>query len=100
MDGIRFCVCGCQSENPFLCFCAKPTQRACARDLPRDRKDKGKKVREKIEENSQQRGAEKDSRYERSTKRRRQSSEGPRRGQSGDESRAERRTVKRSQKGS
>ena len=31
-------VCGCQSENPFVCFGAKPTKRVCARDLPRDRK--------------------------------------------------------------
>ena len=40
MSGIRFCGCGCgcQSEDPFVCFGAKPTQRACARDLPRDRK--------------------------------------------------------------
>ena len=28
----------CQSKDPFLCFGAKPTQRACTRDLPRDRK--------------------------------------------------------------
>ena len=33
----------CQSKDPFVCFGAKPTQRACARDLPRDRK----KTREK-----------------------------------------------------
>ena len=38
MDGIRFCGCGCQSENPFVCFGVKPTQRACMRDLPWDRK--------------------------------------------------------------
>ena len=28
----------CQSEDPFVCFGVKPTQRACAQDLPRDRK--------------------------------------------------------------
>ena len=40
MGGIRFCWYGygCQLENPFVCFGAKPTQRACAGDFPRDRK--------------------------------------------------------------
>ena len=40
MGGIRFCgcECGCQSEDPFVFFGAKPTQRACARGLPLDRK--------------------------------------------------------------
>ena len=33
-------VCGCQSDDSFVCFGAKPTQRACVRDLPRDRKRK------------------------------------------------------------
>ena len=28
----------CQSEDSFVCFGAKPTQRACARNFPRDRK--------------------------------------------------------------
>ena len=37
MGGIHFSVCGCQSENHFICFGAKPTQRPCARDIPRDR---------------------------------------------------------------
>ena len=41
MGGI--CFCRCQSENPFVCFGAKPSQRACAWDLPRDRKDEGRK---------------------------------------------------------
>ena len=38
MGGIRSyeCMCECQSENPFVCFGAKPTQKYCARDLPRD----------------------------------------------------------------
>ena len=36
MGGLRFCVCGCQSDNPIVCFGAKPTQRACARDLPQE----------------------------------------------------------------
>ena len=35
-------VCECQSENSFVCFGAKPTQRACARDLPWDQKDEGR----------------------------------------------------------
>ena len=43
MLGIRCVgVWGCPSDDPFVCFRAKPTQRACARDLPRDRKRKGK----------------------------------------------------------
>ena len=28
----------CQSEDSVVCFGAKPTQRACVRDFPRDRK--------------------------------------------------------------
>ena len=28
----------CQSEDPFVCFGAKPTQRACLRDFPCNRK--------------------------------------------------------------
>ena len=42
-------VCGCHSGGPFVCFGAKPTQRASARDLSRDRKDEGRKVQEKSE---------------------------------------------------
>ena len=38
MGGVRFCGCGCKSENPFVCFGPKPTQRACAQDHPRNRK--------------------------------------------------------------
>ena len=39
MLGIRCVgVYGCQSEDPFVYFRAKPTQRACAWDVPRDRK--------------------------------------------------------------
>ena len=50
MLGIRCVgVCGCQSEDPFVCFGVKPTQRACARD----QKDEGRKVREKIEDSQQ-----------------------------------------------
>ena len=54
IGGIRFCGCGFQSENPFVCSGAKPTQRAYAWDLPRDRKRtrKGRSQR-----NSQQKGA-------------------------------------------
>ena len=37
MFGIRCLGVGeCQSEDPFVCFGAKPTQRACAQDTPRD----------------------------------------------------------------
>ena len=74
MLGIRCVgVCGCQSDNPFVCFGAKPTQRAFAWDLPRDRK----KTREG---RSQRRG--KGSRHEKSVKRRTQSAEGGRKDQS------------------
>ena len=38
MGGIPFCGCGCQSEDPFVCFGVKPSQRACMQDLPQDRK--------------------------------------------------------------
>ena len=38
MGSIRFCLCGCRSENPFVCFGAKRTRRAWRRDPPRDRK--------------------------------------------------------------
>ena len=37
MGDIRFCVCGCQLENPFVCFGTKPTQRAWVWDLKGDR---------------------------------------------------------------
>ena len=67
MGGIRFCVCGCQSENPFVCFGTKLTQRACTRDLPQDRKDEGKRIWEKREEGSQK-GAEGTSRQNRSVR--------------------------------
>ena len=90
MGGIRFSVCGCQSDNPFVCFDTKPTQRACAQDLPRN-------------------GRTREGRSQRTFGRRGQSREGQpvegsRRDQSaeqvsqGDESRAERRPVNRSQK--
>ena len=39
MGGICFCGCGCQLEDPFVCFGAKPTQRSCTRDFPRDWKN-------------------------------------------------------------
>ena len=60
MGGIRFCGCGCQSENPFVCFGAKPTQRACARDLPRDRKMtwEGRSQRQSAGEGSQEKWTE------------------------------------------
>ena len=72
MDGIRFCGCGCQTENLFVCFGAKPTQRACARDLPRDRKKmgEGRSRRQWARQNSQQKVAAETSRHERAVKRR------------------------------
>ena len=58
MGGILFCGCGCQSEDPFIYFGAKPTQRAYARDFSRDRKRKkeGRSQREqkKAESRTQQ----------------------------------------------
>ena len=68
-------------------FGAKPTQRACAQDHPRDWKDEGRKFPEisrhrRKEEVSQQKGAAVTSRYERSSKRRTQSAEGCSRDQS------------------
>ena len=39
MLGIRWVGAGeCKLEDPFVCFRTKPAQRACARDLQRDRK--------------------------------------------------------------
>ena len=38
MGGIRFCLCGCRSENHFVCFGARPTERAWGRFLLQDRK--------------------------------------------------------------
>ena len=60
MGGICFCGCGCQSENPFVCFSEKPTQWACARDLPGDRKKtrEGRSHRQWARQKSQQKGAE------------------------------------------
>ena len=36
MGGIHFCGCGCQSEDPFVCFGVKPTQKDCTQDFPQD----------------------------------------------------------------
>ena len=86
MGGIRFSVYGCQSENLFVCFGAKPTQRACTRDLPRDRKDEGRKVPET-------------SWHERSVNRRTQSAEGrAEKTVDKDESRAEKRDEQKSER--
>ena len=76
MGGIRFCRCGCQSEDPLVCFGAKLTQRLHARSPTRPEEDKGRKVPGTV------------GRREQSRER-----------QSRDESRAERRPVNRSQKG-
>ena len=48
------CVCGCHSENPFVCFGEKHTQRAFARDLPRDRKEEGRKTQRTVSRRKQQ----------------------------------------------
>ena len=62
MAGIRFCECRRHSEDPFVYFGAKPTQRACARDLPQDRK--------RTNEGRSERETEGDNRQERAVKRR------------------------------
>ena len=89
MGGIRFCGRGCKSEDSFVCFVAKPTQRTGARDLPRD----WKWTREG---RSQRRQKLTISRREqrRTVDRREQSKED----HSRDESRTERRPINRSQK--
>ena len=74
MLGIR-CVGACVGASQRISlsvFAAKPTQRICARDLPRHRKDEGRKARERTEGKSQQKGASESSRHERAAKRRRQ----------------------------
>ena len=70
VGGIRFCgcLCGCQSEDLFFCFGAKPTQRVCTQDFPRDRK----KTREG---KSQTRTEEQGSRQNKAVSRREQSTE-------------------------
>ena len=94
MLGIRCVgVSGCQSENFFVCFGAKATQKACAQDLPRDRKDEGRKV----PENSPLKGAAETSRDERTVKRRTQMTKDSRRRQS-DESRTEKREEQKSKR--
>ena len=52
----------CHSEDPFACFNAKPTQRVCVRDLPRDRKKtregrSQRRTKKEVEQRSQQNGA-------------------------------------------
>ena len=49
-----------QSKDSFVCFGAKPTQRACARDFLRDRKKtrEGKVPGQSTEESSQQKSGE------------------------------------------
>ena len=67
MGGNRFSVYGCQSENPFVCFGVKPTQRAYARDRKWTREGRSERRRESAEE---------DSRIEIAVQRRTQSAEG------------------------
>ena len=57
MGGIRFsvCGCGCLSEDPFVCFGAKPTQRVRLPTRPEE--DERRKVSERTEETSRQTGA-------------------------------------------
>ena len=87
MLGIRFVCEGvgeCQSEDPFVCSGAKPPQRACARDLPRDQErtrdgkvqELKRRVQLRAEETSQQKiteeGREETSRQNRAVGRREQ----------------------------
>ena len=109
MVGIHFCGCGCQSENPFVCFGAKPTQRVWARDLLRGRKwtREGRSERGQ-KENSQQKGAKREqkktrrdtSRAEKNTVgRREQSAEGHSQQKGAEETSRQRRSVKRWESG-
>ena len=55
----------CQSEDSFVCFGAKPTQRACARDFLRDRTREGRfqgRTDQSTGESSRQKSGEADGR--------------------------------------
>ena len=64
MGGIRFCGCGCgyQSEDPFVCCRAKPTQRAFAisHETGRGRGKEGPRVkrRRRVKRSGQNRPVE------------------------------------------
>ena len=70
MGGIRFCGCGYQSENPLTVLGQNHSKDLCARSPTRPEENEGRKVPEKREGGSQQKGAEEDSRQERAVKRR------------------------------
>ena len=86
-------VCGCQLDDLFICFGAKPTQRDCEQDLPWDRKRARKGMSRRRGKDSQQKKREWGSRQKRVGRR-----EQSREGQSRDDSKTERRQVNRSQK--
>ena len=88
VGGIRFCGCRCQSENPLVCFSVKPTKRASARGLQRDRK-RTRKGRSKWVVGRREQWREGHSQLKRTVGRGEQSREC----QSRDESRAEKRPV-------
>ena len=89
MGGIRFSVCRCQPENPFVCFGAKTTQRAWVRDPPRDRKRSREGRSQRRQRESVNKGRQKDT-----VSRREQKGPVDRAGQSGrwKQDREERRT--------
>ena len=58
----------CQSEDPFVCFGAKPTQRSCARDYLWDRRrtrESSVQEQDRTEQNRRNQSAEQDSRQKR-----------------------------------
>ena len=81
-----FGVCACQLDKIvcIVCIGRKSTQRACVRDLPRGRKDEGRKVWERPEGHCQQKRAAETRQQEREREQSREelSAEGSRRDQS------------------
>ena len=76
ISSISFHLCWHWSENLFVCFGTKPTQRAWGRDLPQDRKWRKEGRSQRRQRVSWQRIAEENSRLEIAVQRRTQSTEG------------------------
>ena len=77
MGGIRLCGygCVCQWEDPFIYFGAKPTQRACAQDLPRvQRKTREGKSKSQTREVDRPGRSSEDNRKDQSTEENREDS--------------------------
>ena len=75
-------MCGCLPNDPFVSFGAKPTQRACTRNLSRDRKWTREGRSERGQKDSQKKGTKEDNRQKRSVQGMTQSAEGSSRDQS------------------